>query len=181
MLTQRAIFAPFSLAPSPPDDFLVYQYGVSGLVVLFWHYQDYLGDTTYSLATLTEFIIYYQQQGEGERLSKTIESNFILSWDWRYIFQKDTISGLMGGATYSVSVVAVSFTLHSDETTAVNIIIGTVTVKHHLIIISCIMFFFCRVSSNIDHLPSFLNCWEYCQSHLLYSCALSRRLVYPQF
>ena len=34
------------------------------------------------------------------------------------------ISGLMGGATYSVSVVAVSFTLHSDETTAVNIIIG---------------------------------------------------------
>ena len=124
MLTQRAIFAPFSLAPSPPHYVLVYRYGVGGLSV-YWQYRGYFVDTT--VGTLTEFIIYYQQQGGGERLSKTIESNLLFGWNWleRY-FQDDTISGLMGGATYSVSVVAVSFTLHSDETTAVNIIIGIV-------------------------------------------------------
>ena len=133
MLTQRAIFAPFSLAPSPPHYVLVHRYGEGGLSV-YWKYSVYYGN----VFTVTEFIIYYKQQGGGERLSKTIESNLLLNrrgllW---YFSQEDTISGLMGGATYSVSVVAVSFTLHSDETTAVNIIIGIVTVKHHLII-SC--------------------------------------------
>ena len=127
----KIIFAPFSLAPSPPDLVLVHQYGVGGLLVHWEYWSSSVGVLLRYFNTLTEFIIYYQQQGGGETLSKTIESNLILSWGWPsgwYCFQEDTISGLMGEATYSVSVVAVSFTLHSDETTAVNIIIGIVTV-----------------------------------------------------
>ena len=110
-----------SLAPSPPDYVYVYQRGV-GCISVYWEYF-----LTYD--NKTEFTIYYQQQDGGERLSMTFESNMLLhslSW-WWYWSQKVTISGLRGGATYSVSVVAVSFRLYSDETTAFNITIGIVT------------------------------------------------------
>ena len=154
---------PSTLPSTPCASISIWSGPAAGILFLLYYGYD----------TLTEFIIYYHQQAEGDRLSMTFESNLKLLY--RYWYQKVIISGLMGGATYSVSVVAVSFTLHSDETTAVNITIGIYSTcfEPHLIsiiiiVITKYLLLFCRVSSNIYHLPSFLNCWEYCQSHLLH-------------
>ena len=62
---------------------------------------------------MTGYIIYYQQDG-GQRLSQSAGSTATTA----------TITGLIAGTIYSVTMVATSTTLPSNETEAETIIIG---------------------------------------------------------
>ena len=89
-------------APSPPSNVIVSQNGLESLLVS-W---------TTGESIVTGYIISYQQQDEvhSDAVTETVTSTII--------------TGLMIGATYSISIVATSSTLPSNETIAQNITIG---------------------------------------------------------
>ena len=64
---------------------------------------------------MTGYIIYYQQQEGGQRLSESAEDAATTA----------SITGLIAGATYSITMVATSSTLPSTETAALTVTIGT--------------------------------------------------------
>ena len=65
---------------------------------------------------MTGYIIYYQQEEEGGlRLSESAEAAATTA----------SITGLIAGATYSITMVATSSTLPSTETEALTVTIGT--------------------------------------------------------
>ena len=65
---------------------------------------------------MTGYIIYYQQEEGGQRLSESAEAAATTA----------SITGLIAGATYSITMVATSSTLPSNETAALTVPIGTV-------------------------------------------------------
>ena len=65
---------------------------------------------------MTGYIIYYQQEEGGQRLSESAEAAATTA----------SITGLIAGATYSITIVATSSTLPSTETAALTVTIGTV-------------------------------------------------------
>ena len=85
-------------APSPPSGVSMSQTGLTSIQVS-WISRD---------PNVTGYIIYYQQQHAGERLSLNAEANDT----------NITITELIAGAEYSIGVVATSSTLPSNETTA---------------------------------------------------------------
>ena len=86
------------IAPSPPSGVSASQNGLGSLLVS-WTSGD---------PAVTGYIIYYQQQDGGQRLSTTAEANEA----------NITITGLVTGVTYSISVAATSGALPSTETVA---------------------------------------------------------------
>ena len=66
--------------------------------------------------TVTGYIIYYQQQDGGHTTSKMAGATATTA----------TITGLMTGATYSITMVATSSTLPSNMTAAETITIGMI-------------------------------------------------------
>ena len=95
-------------APSPPSGVTVSQNGV-GSVQVSWAPPS-------GGPTVTGYIIYYQQQDGGHNGSEMAGATATTA----------TITGLMTGATYFITMVAAtSSTLPSNETVAVNITIGT--------------------------------------------------------
>ena len=68
--------------------------------------------------SVTGYIIYYQQQDGGQRLSLTAEATDT----------SITIIGLITGATYSISIAAISNALSSTEITAPHVTIGTLLI-----------------------------------------------------
>ena len=64
---------------------------------------------------MTGYIIYYQQEEGGQRLSESTEAA-----------TTTIITGLIAGATYSITMVATSSTLPSTETEEQTVTIGTV-------------------------------------------------------
>ena len=89
-------------APSPPSNVIVSQNGLESLLVS-W---------TAGESIVTGYIISYKQQDEvhSHSVTETVTSTII--------------TGLMIGATFSISIVATSSTLPSNETIAQNITIG---------------------------------------------------------
>ena len=65
---------------------------------------------------MTGYIIYYQQEEGGQRLSESAGAAATTAF----------ITGLITGATYSITMVATSSTLPSTETAALTVTIGTV-------------------------------------------------------
>ena len=102
--SDASILAP-SPAPSPPSGVTVSQNGL-GSVLVSWTPPS--GEPA-----VTGYIIYYQQDG-GQRLSQSAGPTDTTV----------TITGLMAGANYTVTMVATSSTLPSNETEAVTIMIG---------------------------------------------------------
>ena len=96
----------FYAAPSPPSDVDVSQNGLDSILVS-W--------TVSGESIVTGYIISYKQQNGVHSDSVTVDDTAVTS---------TIITGLMIGATYSISVVATSNTLPSDETTAPDITIG---------------------------------------------------------
>ena len=64
---------------------------------------------------MTGYIIYYQQQNGGEKLSVNTNNTT----------RNVTITELIEGATYSIKMVATSSTIPSTETAALTVTIGT--------------------------------------------------------
>ena len=64
---------------------------------------------------MTGYIIYYQQEERVQRLSESAEAAATTT----------SITGLIAGATYSITMVATSSTLPSAETAALTVTIGT--------------------------------------------------------
>ena len=64
---------------------------------------------------MTGYIIYYQQEDGGQRLSESAGTAATTT----------TITGLIAGATYSITMVATSSTLPSTESAALTFILGT--------------------------------------------------------
>ena len=95
-------------APSPPSGVTVSQNGV-GSVQVSW--TPPLGGPT-----VTGYIIYYQQQDGGHTGSEMAGATATTA----------TITGLMTGATYSITMVATSSTLPSTVTAAETITIGMI-------------------------------------------------------
>ena len=93
-----------SPAPSPPSAVSVSQNGLDSVLVS-WTPPSGEPD-------VTGYIIYYQQDG-GQRLSGNAGAT-----------DMTTITGLITGATYSITMVATSSTLPSTETTAQTVIIS---------------------------------------------------------
>ena len=98
-------YAPTSPVPSPPSAVSVSQNGPDSVIVS-WTPPSETPD-------VTGYIIYYQQDG-GQRLSENAGATATTA----------TITGLITGATYSISMVATSSMLLSTETTAQTVIIG---------------------------------------------------------
>ena len=71
---------------------------------------------------MTGYIIYYQQDG-GQRLSQSAGSTDTAA----------IITGLIAGATYSVTMVATSTTLPSNENVAKTIMIGMQCMMNELL------------------------------------------------
>ena len=94
-----------SIAPSPPSGVAVSQNGV-GRVQVSWTPPP--GEPT-----VTGYIIYYQQQDGGHTGSKMAGATVTTA----------TITGLITGASYFITMVAISSTLPSTATTAENITI----------------------------------------------------------
>ena len=94
------------VAPSPPSNVSVSQSGLGSLLVS-WTSED---------PNVTGYVIYYYQPQDIEnRLSLTAGAT-----------DSATITGLMAGATYSISVASTSGTLPSTETAAPHdVTIGT--------------------------------------------------------
>ena len=96
-------------APSPPSGVSVSQNGVDSVQV---SWKPPSGEPT-----VIGYIIYYQQQDGGHTDSQIAGATATNA----------TITGLITGATYSITMVAAtSSTLPSNETAAVNITIGTI-------------------------------------------------------
>ena len=68
---------------------------------------------------VTGYIIYYQQEEGGQRLSENAEAAATTA----------SITGLIAGTTYSITMVATSSTLPSTETAALTVTIGTVYIR----------------------------------------------------
>ena len=96
-------------APSPPSGVTVSQNGV-GSVQVSWTPPS--GEPT-----VTGYIIYYQQQDGGHNGSEEVAGATATT---------ATITGLMTGATYSITMVATSSTLPSTVTAAETITIGMI-------------------------------------------------------
>ena len=97
-----------STAPSSPHHVTAYQNGLDSVLVS-WISSD---------PTVTGYIIYYQRDNGEQRLSLTVGDTGTNA----------TITGLMAGATYSISVASTSGTLPSTETAApYDVTIGTKT------------------------------------------------------
>ena len=85
---------------------------------------------------MTGYIIYYQQEDGGQRLSESAEAAATTA----------SITGLIAGATYSITMVATSSTLPSNETAPLTVTIGTVTDIHvyiytcHIVYISLVFY-----------------------------------------
>ena len=94
-------------APSPPSGVSVSQTGLD-YVLVSWTPPP--GEPV-----VTGYIIYYQQDG-GRRLSRSVE----------YTATTTTITGLIVGTNYSITMVATSSTLPSIESEAETITIGSV-------------------------------------------------------
>ena len=95
----------FYAAPSPPSDVDVSQNGLESLLVS-W--------TASGESIVTGYIISYKQQDGVHSGSVNVNETVIST----------IITGLMIGATYSISVVATSSTLPSNETIPQKITIG---------------------------------------------------------
>ena len=95
---QASFISNFYVAPSSPSDVSVSQNGLGSLLVS-WTPGD---------STATGYIIYYQQHPPRERFLEVDEADTTSA----------TITGLMAGATYSISVASTSGTLPSTETAA---------------------------------------------------------------
>ena len=92
-------------APSPPSDVSVSQNGLDSVLVS-WTSGD---------PTATGYIIYYQQhQPQQQRFLLVEGADATIA----------TITGLITGVTYSISVASTSGTLPSTETTAPDVTIG---------------------------------------------------------
>ena len=112
---------------------------------------------------VTGYIIYYQQDG-GQRLSQSAGPTATTV----------TITGLVAGATYSITMVATSSTLPSNKTETVTVNIGTyysVCFSYILIIPHLLILY--GASSHLLHLLSLLyyHGWRHCHCHLLYHFA----------
>ena len=94
-----------SPAPSPPSAVSVSQNGLDSVLV---SWTPPSGE-----ADVTGYIIYYQRDG-GQRLSENAGATASIT----------TITGLIAGATYSITMVATSSTLPSTETAAQIVTIG---------------------------------------------------------
>ena len=95
-------------APSPPSSLSVSQNGLESALVS-WTAPS-------GGATVTGYIIYYQLEEEGgQRLSESAEAAATTA----------SITGLIAGVTYSITMVATSSTLPSTETAALTVTIGT--------------------------------------------------------
>ena len=137
------------VVPSPPSDVSVSQNGLSRVLVS-WRSGD---------PNATGYIIYYQQHYPQNLRLLLIDGADTTS---------ATITGLITGATYSISVASTSDTLPSTVTAAPHdVTIGMLlaeTIKCSLLMIH----FFSRASHHLPHLLSFTCCgWRVCLSHLL--------------
>ena len=94
-------------APSPPSGLSVFQNGLDSALVS-WTAPS-------GGAAVTGYVIYYQQEDGGQWLSESAEASASTM----------TITGLIAGAIYSVTMVATSSTLPSTETAALSVAIGT--------------------------------------------------------
>ena len=94
-------------APFPPSGLSVSQNGLDSTLVS-WTAPS-------GGAAVTGYVIYYQQEEGGQRLSESAEAEATTA----------TIIGLIAGATYSITMVATSSTLPSTETEALTVAIGT--------------------------------------------------------
>ena len=95
-------------APSPPSGVTVSQNGVDSVQV---SWTPPSGEPT-----VTGYIIYYQQQDGGHNGSVMTGATATTA----------TVTELMTGATYSITMVATSSTLPSTVTAAVNVTIGMI-------------------------------------------------------
>ena len=103
----------YNTAPSPPSDVSVSQNGLDSILVS-W--------TVSGESIVTGYIISYQQQDGVHTGSVTVDDTAVTS---------TIITGLMIGATYSISIVATSNTLPSNETSLPDItIIGNVITEY---------------------------------------------------
>ena len=107
-LTCLSSYPPTSPALSPPSAVNVSQNGLDSVLVS-WTPPSGESD-------VTGYIIYYQQDG-GQRISENAGATATTA----------TITGLIAGATYSISMVATSRTLPSTETAAQTVTLGTYT------------------------------------------------------
>ena len=83
---------------------------------------------------MTGYIIYYQQEEEGgQRLSVGAEA----------AATNASITGLIAGATYSITMVATSSTLPSNETAALTVTIGTIYMYMYCIYVYRYMYIQC--------------------------------------
>ena len=98
----------FPPAPSPPSGVTVFLNELDSVQV---SWTPPSGEPT-----VTGYIIYYQQQDGGHTGSKMAEDTATTA----------TITGLMTGATYSITMVATSSTLPSTVTAAETISIGMI-------------------------------------------------------
>ena len=95
-------------APSPPSGLSVSQNGLDSALVS-WTAPS--GEPA-----VTGYIIYYQQEEGGQRFSESAEA----------AATNASITGLIAGVTYSITMVATSSTLPSTETAVLTVTIGTV-------------------------------------------------------
>ena len=133
--------------PSPPSGVSVSQNGLGSLLVSWTP-----GETS-----VTGYIIYYQQQDGGQRLSQTAGATDT----------SITITGLITGATYSISIAAISNALFSTEIAAPHVTIGILLIFAQTLLSSESTVY--RASHHLSHLLSrFSYCgWRVCLFHLL--------------
>ena len=146
----------FYAAPSPPSDVDVSQNGIESLLVS-W---------TAGESIVTGYIISYQQQDGVHSDSVNVNETVIST----------IITGLMIGATYSISVVATSSTLPSNETIPQNITIGNGIYAELGFMLNCDclcvwLWSICTSPRASHHLPDLLSLflhygWRQCNSHL---------------
>ena len=104
-LSQRGVYIPHYLPPAPssPSGVIVSQNGVNSVQV---SWTPPSGEPT-----VTGYIIYYQQQDGGHTGSEIAGGTATTA----------TITGLISGATYSITMMATSSTLPSTVTAAVTV------------------------------------------------------------
>ena len=108
-------------APSPPSGLSVSQNGLDSALVS-WTAPS-------GGPAVTGYIIYYQQEEEGgQRLSESAGAAATTA----------SITGLIAGVTYSITMVATSSTLPSTETAALTVTIGTLYTQNLRIVTNII-------------------------------------------
>ena len=144
-----SLHSPSPPAPSPPSAVRGSQNGLDSVLVS-WTPPSGGPD-------VTGYIIYYQRDG-GQRLSENAAATATTA----------TITGLIAGATYSITMVATSSTLPSTETAVQTVTIGNnKNIAHWKTYLSNPSLY--RASHHLPHLLSLLHHhgWRHCQSHLL--------------